>query len=103
MYKKNTYTHQLSESNTNTHTYAHSTGQNPKYIPLPYVQGLCEKLSGILKLFNIKIAPRNENDFSHFFKSSKDQINKLDTADVVYNIPCTGCTATYIGTTKHPL
>ena len=83
----------LSESNTHIHTYTHSTAQNPKYMRLPYVQGLSEKLSGILKPFNIKIAPRNENDFSHFFKSSKDQINKLDTADVIYNIPCTGCTA----------
>ena len=103
MHKKNTYIHQLSQSNTNTQTYTHSTGQNPEYIPLPYVQGLSEKLSGILKPFNIKIAPRNENDFSHFFKSSTDQINKLDTADVVYNISCTGCTASYIGTTKRPL
>ena len=65
-------------------------GQNPKYIPLPYVQGLSEKLSGILKPFNIKIAPRNENNFSNFFKLAKDHISKLDTADVVYNIPCTG-------------
>ena len=31
LYKKNTYAHQLSESNTNTHTYTHSTDQNPMY------------------------------------------------------------------------
>ena len=47
--------------------------------------------------------PRNENNLSNFFKSAKDNISKLDTADVVYNIPCTGCTASYIGTTKRPL
>ena len=38
-----------------------------------------------------------------FFKAVKDHISKLDTSDVVYNIPCTGCTASYIGTTKRPL
>ena len=48
----------------------------------------------------MKIAPRDENGLSHFFKLVKDHIAKLDTADVVYNIPCTGCTASYIGTTK---
>ena len=72
-------------------------------MPLPYVQGLSEKLSGILKPFNIRIAPRNTNNLTHLFKSPKDPISKLDIADVVYNIPCTGCTANYIGTTKRPL
>ena len=67
---------------------------------LPYVQGLSEKLSGILKPFNIKIASRNVNNISRFLKPAKDRISKHDSADVVYNIPCT---ATYIGTTKRPL
>ena len=51
----------------------------------------------------MKIASRNVNNLSRFFKPTKDRISKLDTADVVYNIPCTDCTATYIGTTKRPL
>ena len=32
-----------------------------------------------------------------------DHIVKLDTAYVVCNIPCTGCTASYIGKTKRRL
>ena len=60
-------------------------------------------MSGILKPFNVKIAPRNINDLSHLFKSAKDPIPLLDTADAVYNIPCSDCTATYIGTTKRSL
>ena len=43
------------------------------------------------------------NNLTHFFKSPKDPISKLDIADVVYNIPCPGCTANYIVTTKLPL
>ena len=104
--RTNTHTHEVSERVPNTHihtTHSNSTGQTPKYVPLPYVQGLSEKLSGILKPFNIKIASRNTNGLSHFFKSTKDPIPKLDTANVVYNIPCSDCTAAYIGTTKRPL
>ena len=66
-------------------------------------KGLSEKLSGILKPFKIKILSRNTNDMALFFKSAKDTVSKLDMADLVYNIPCSGCTATYIGATKRPL
>ena len=63
LHNKNTCTHHPSKGNTNTHTtHIHPADQNTKYIPLPYVQGLSEKLSGILKLFNIKIALCNENN-----------------------------------------
>ena len=41
--------------------------------------------------------------FPIFSNHPKAQINKLDTAGVVYNIPYTGCTASYIGPTKRPL
>ena len=95
LHKKNTCTQHPSKGNTHK-AHLHPTGQNPKYIPLPYVQGHSEKLSDILKPFNIKIAPCNENNLSNFFKSAKDHISKLDTADVIYNIPYTGCTASYI-------
>ena len=70
---------------------------------LRYVHGLSEKLSGILKPFNISIASRNVNDLSRCFNSMKDRICKLETADVIYNISCSDCTATYIGTIKRPL
>ena len=35
-----------------------------------------------------------------FFISSKGRIGKLATADIIYNIPCSNSTATYIRTTK---
>ena len=79
-------------ANSVTHT-------SPKYMPLPSVHSFSEKLSGILQPFNIIIASHNVNDLSCFFKSTRDRIFKLDTADVIYNIPCSDCTATYIGTT----
>ena len=70
---------------------------------LPYVQGLSEKLSAILKPFTVKIISRNTNDLSRIFKTTKDTIYELETANVVYNIPYADCTASYIGTTKRPL
>ena len=94
---------QTTHPNPAGHRTSAITHTSPKYMPLPYVLGLSEKLSLILKSFNIRIASRNVNDLSRFFKSTKDRISKLDTADVIYNIPCSDCTATYIGTTKRPL
>ena len=58
---------------------------------------------GILKYFKLKIAARHIKEIAHLFKSAKDPIPILDTADFIYNILCTDCTATYIGTTKRPL
>ena len=70
---------------------------------LPYIKGLSEKLSGILKPFNVKIAPRYFNNLPHFSKSAKGPTPKLGTAQVVYNIPCIYFTVNYIGTTKRLL
>ena len=97
----NTHTHKLSVSKAEASAY--SAYHIPKYSSLPYVKGLSVKLTGILKPFNVTIAPRNTNDLLCFFKLAKDPIPKNDTADVVYNNPCSGCTATYSGTIKRPL
>ena len=97
--KTNTHIHEVSERAPNTHirtTHSNLTGQTPEYVPLPYVQGVSERLLGILKPFNIKIAPRNTNGLSKLFKSIKDPMSNLDTANVVYNIPCFDCTAAHI-------
>ena len=80
-----------------------NTQQSLQYVSLPYVQGLSEKLSDILKPFNIKTVSRNTNNLSRIFKITKDTIPKLETVNVVYNIPCADCTASYIGTTKRLL
>ena len=92
-------------------TQNHLAGQIPntntqkslQYVSLPYVQGLSEKISAILKHFNNKIVSRNTNDLSRILETTKDTIHKLETANVVYNIPCADCTASYIGTTKRTL
>ena len=80
-----------------------NTQESLQYVSLPYVQGLFQNLSVILKPFNIKIVSRNTNDLSRIFKTTKDTISKLETANVIYNISCANCTASYIGTSKRPL
>ena len=79
--------HHLSarDSEAFTHSYTRTIQPNPssqtkKYLSLSYVKGLSEKLSGIAKPLNVKIAPRNTNDLSHFFKSAKDPTPRLDTS-----------------------
>ena len=97
----------VSESEASTHSHTRTTQPNPesqtqKKLSFPYVKGLSEKLSGILKPFNVKISPRNINDLPHFYKIAKDPTPKLDTSHI-YNIPCIYCTANYIGTIQRPL
>ena len=103
-------THQQKTTLAYTQTTQHLADQSLttniqalQYVSLPYVQGLSEKLAAILNPFSIKIVSRNSNDLSRIFKTTKDPIPKLNTANVVYNIPCTDCTVCYIGTTKRPL
>lgn len=77
--------------------------QCEKYFSLPYVKGFSEKLSGVLKPFNVSPAYRNIFDLSAIFKTQKDNIEKIYKTNIVYEISCNDCESAYIGTTKRPL
>ena len=99
----NAHTQTLPNTNTSGHSQPNNAQQPSKYVALPYVQGLSEKLTGILKPFDIKPVFRSLNDLSACFRSKKDPIPQFDNVNVVYKIPCTGCDSSYIGTMKRPL
>ena len=71
-------------------------------IGIPYVEGLSEKISGILNSYNINTAFKNHKNLKMIFKPTKDKIPKEQSSNIVYSVPCKGndCKAVYIGQTK---
>ena len=76
--------------------------ENKPYIGIPYVEGLSEKISGILNSYNINTAFKNQKNLKMIFTPTKDKIPKELSSNIVYSIPCKGndCKAVYIGQTK---
>lgn len=78
--------------------------QNPiKYIAIPYVQHLSEKINKILRPWNFKIAHKNNNNLKFLFTKLKSQDPFDKQTHVVYKIPCTECNGVYIGQTMQHL
>ena len=72
------------------------------FISIPYIEGLSEKISGILHSYNLKTAYKNQKNLKMIFKPTKDKIPKELSSNIVYSVPCKGndCKAVYIGQTK---
>ena len=74
------------------------------YIPIPYIQGLHQRLQNLMPA-NVKLASRAHNQISRFFSNVKDVVPLLSMSNVIYNIPCksndpNGCPYVYIGMTS---
>lgn len=88
----------------------HSTEINPlltenqiKYISVPYVHSLHEKLSFCLNKFNFKLVGKSYNNFGKsLFSSLKDPTLLGNNKDIVYKVRCE-CDKVYIGQTKQLL
>lgn len=76
---------------------------NNKFIALPYVQNLSEKINKICKPYNITIAHKNQNNLAPLFSKIKAETTKFKQTNVIYKIPCNDCPNVYIGQTKQYL
>lgn len=96
---------------TNIHNFYNSLSvpkknnvdQNIKYVKIPYVPQLSEKLNNILKPYNIRVAHQNTNNLKFAYTQLKDKIPKNQQTHVVYKIPCNNCEEVYIGQTQQHL
>jgi hypothetical protein len=70
-------------------------------IAIPYVKGTSERISKILKRFQIETAFRPHQKIKQFVPPIKDKHN-LMVGPGVYKIPCE-CGSCYIGQTKRPI
>ena len=68
-------------------------------VVIPYVKGLSEGVSRVLRKYQIETAMRPVNTLKERLVHPKDKVDKMETGGVVYQIPCKNCDSTYIGET----
>ena len=72
-------------------------------VTIPYVKGLSEAFSRILKIYRICTAVRPHTTLRNLLVHPKDRISDEEKPEVVYKIPCKNCERVYIEETGRPL
>lgn len=80
-----------------------SSSDKSIYISLPYFPLLSEKISSILRRYNICTAFRPQRRIFSFFNNHLPPFIPNESVGVVYKIDCSKCKATYIGETSRSL
>ncbi|XP_053686358.1 uncharacterized protein LOC128735904 [Sabethes cyaneus] len=89
----------------NTLQNANNEEQPKKYISLPYIPCMSEKVAKVLHKHDVTVAHRPCNKIKDtIFSKLKDKISKMQQTNVVYSVPCGGCNdKVYIGQTSQTL
>jgi len=72
-------------------------------VTVPYVKGLSEAFSRILKTYRICTAVRPHTTLRNLLVHPKDRISDEEKPKVVYKILCKNCERVYVGETGRPL
>ncbi len=75
----------------------------PSFVVLPYVKGVTEKISRVLRRENIKVCYKPTSTLSHQFPKPKDKLLPEQTSGVIYKICCCDCDFAYYGQTDRAL
>ena len=73
------------------------------YISLPYVRDVTENIAHSLKNSGIKVVYNLPKKLNTIIKTGKDLLPKERNTNVVYQLKCNDCNASYIGQTKRHL
>ena len=73
--------------------------KNKGLVTIPYVEGLSNKLSRIFKKHGFSTAMKPHKTLRNMLVHPKDKRDPLQTAELVYEIPCKNCPKSYIGET----
>ena len=87
----------------NTNEIKQNGPTNNKFISLPYIPEITNKIRKVLKPYNINVAEKSCNSTKHLFTSLKPEVPKTGQANLIYQIDCIDCPKTYIGQTKQYL
>ncbi len=75
----------------------------PRWTTLPYINGISETLARHLRSHNIKVKHKPMATLRTALVKAKDTIPLEAKAGVIYQFPCKGCTAKYVGETSKAL
>ena len=70
---------------------------------IPYIQGTSERISRILRSFNISVAHKPTVTLKNTLTNVKDPTDTKTRIETVYKVTCAECLATYIGETGRTL
>ena len=77
--------------------------QDKKYVSVPYVKNLHEKMRTLFRRYDIEIVGRADEPLDKLvFSKSKDKISKENQSNVIYNVQCE-CKKNYVGQTSQYL
>ena len=97
---RNWYPHKFiskCESSITKPTSERSVNGNEIKIAPPYIKEVTERVSKILKLYNVTFFSKISNKFWSTICKLKDKRKPQEKKDVVYNIKCRYCSAVYVG------
>ena len=72
-------------------------------VVLPYVQGLSETTSRIMKKYKVNTAMKPHNTIKRSLVRPKDKVEPQEMYEGVFSVTCNNCNATYIGETRRTL
>jgi len=93
----------VSGINTRCETKIDNDEDNRPFFTIPYVHNISENFRKISRKHNLKLAFSTSNSLSKFIKTGKDPLDHFSCCNVVYQINCRDCEASYVGQTKRPL
>ena len=69
------------------------------YVGLPYIKGLSDEMSRILKKFNINVYIYPYKTIGNILPKIKDSVDNIYKRGAIYKIPCKDCSNVYVGET----
>ena len=102
-YPKSKKGHAEQERQRNKESQSEKELKSRGMVTIPYVKGLSEAFSRILKTYRICTAVRPHTTLRNMLVHPKDRINDEEKPEVVYKIPCKNCERVYVGETGRPL
>ena len=71
-----------------------------EYSTIPYISGTSRPIKRVLENHGIKVEFKPYQTISKMFPKPKDQMDKEDTRDPVYDIPCADCSKSHVDETQ---
>jgi len=90
-------------NNTQVRSVSNEHTNEKKFISVPYIKDISEKVASVLNNNDYMVGYRCLNTLGRFIKVQKDKNTLFDNNNVIYKICCNDCDASYVRQTKRKL